>query len=62
MKLITGTKDRRRKKKDYIRQGEAVTQIRCTKCHELAVKTPDGKGGFTCKCPACKTEFRFSTM
>jgi len=60
-KVIIGTKARR-KQLAQRQKLDTVNQLRCTTCNELAIKTPDGKGNYTCKCPFCKTEFRFSLM
>jgi hypothetical protein len=58
-KLISGTKDLKTAK---VVGGGDARKVRCNKCSNLAVATPDGKGGVTYICPNCLTEYKFSTM
>lgn len=57
--VVKGTKDLKRSQASVVKGQPDTRQIRCTKCKELAVQVPNGKGGFVYQCTAsvCGTRF-----
>lgn len=61
MAVKQGTKDI---KKPYqvVKSTGDVRKIRCQGCGNMAVRTPDGKGGSIWKCFSCGATFSFASM
>jgi hypothetical protein len=59
-KIIKGSKDQRRY--DVLKGPKDTRQMRCRKCHGLAIQQPDGKGGYIYICSGCGTPYRFTTI
>lgn len=62
--VIKGSKDLKRSQASVVKGQSDSRQIRCTKCKELAVQVPDGKGGYVYQCTAtvCGTRFSMTRM
>lgn len=54
----TGQKQRFQVLKAY----QGVKKARCMTCGELAIETPDGRGGLQLQCPQCKTVMKVTKL
>lgn len=59
-KVIKGTKDKKRY--EIIKGTRDQRELRCPKCRNVAIQTPDGKGGTICVCSTCNAKFTFKRL
>jgi len=62
-KVIRGTGDAKKRVSVIKTTGTGdIRQIRCQKCGELAIATPNARGGVDCRCPNCQTVWISTTI
>jgi hypothetical protein len=60
--VIEGTKSHKERQAQVVSGSKDPRQIRCPKCRNLAVATPDGKGGTVTACGYCGAKFKSSLI